>query len=110
MTIQPSTFRPLPRREKLQAAIQQQREHIADLTGYLCYLIPLAAACGDRVYDIAAETLAGDGLDVDAPRLRRLAGELSAAGSEARYRRARLRHTALFVTYCKDTAGTFSAD
>lgn len=95
MAIQEGTWKPLPARHELQAAIAEQARHNADLTTYLWYLIPLAEKLGDRVYDVAARSLAGSGLDVDADRLRALAEELQTDEGRARYetnRRLHLKH------------------
>jgi len=110
VTIQSSTFHPPASKESILAAIERQREHVADLTSYLCYLIPLAERFGGKVYDVAATALSERGLDVTASQLQKLAGEFSGTEGEERYREARLRHTSLFLTNCKGRAGTFSAD
>jgi len=102
MTIQESTFHPLPPQERIQAAIQKQRDHINDLTSYLCYLIPLAEKRGAKVYEVAARSLAESGVDVTADRLRELAAYLTSPEGEENYRAARLSHTGLFLTTVKD--------
>jgi hypothetical protein len=102
MTIQESTFHPLPPREAIEAAIKKQRDHIKDLTSYLCYLIPLAEKCGDKVYDIAARSLSDSGVEVTAARLKELATYLTSPEGEEDFRKARLSHTGLFLTTVKD--------
>jgi hypothetical protein len=110
MSLQASTFRPLPSRERLAEAIAQQREHVSDLSTYVCYLIPLAERCGDRVYDVASVALRQGSLDVTAEQLRELAQEFSSPEGEQKYRDARLSHAALYLTSCKGQVGTFSAE
>jgi len=101
MTVQDSTFHRLPPKEDILAGIEKQREHVTDMKTYLCYLIPLAEKFGERVYDVAAASLAEGGLDVTASQLKELAGELSSPEGEERYREARLSHTGLYLTGCK---------
>jgi hypothetical protein len=110
MTLQASTLRPLPDRERLEAAIAGQRAHVSDLTSYLCHLIPLAEKLGERVYEVAARALADSGVEVEATQLSSLAAELVGLQGQGRYRKARLNHTGMFITYCKGDTGTFSAD
>ena len=92
MPIQNGTWKRLPPREELQAAIAEQERHNADLTSYLWYVLPLAELLGERVYVVAARSLAESGLDVDAERLRALAEELRTPAGRARYEDNRRRH------------------
>jgi len=101
VTVQDSTFHLLPPKENILAGIEKQREHVTDVTTYLCYLIPLAEKFGQRIYDVAATALAEGGLDVTASQLKELAKDLSSPVGEERYREARLRHTGLYLTGCK---------
>jgi hypothetical protein len=110
MTLQASTFSPLPGRKRMEKAVAAQREHLRDLTSYLCHLIPLAERLGDQVYEVAARSLTDSGVEVGAAQLSGLASELVAPGGQDLYLQARLRHTGLFITYCRGDTGTFSAD
>ena len=92
MPIQNGTWKRLPPREEILAGIEEQRRHNADLTSYVWYLLPLAEKLGDRVYDVAAESLAESGLDVDGAKLKSLAEELNTPEGKARYEEDRRRH------------------
>jgi len=102
VTIQESTFHALPPQESIKAAIQKQRDHIQDLTSYLCYLIPLAEKEGDRVYEVAARSLAESGVEVTAEKLKELAAYLTSPEGVEAYRAARLSHTGLYLTTVKE--------
>jgi len=94
MPIQDGTWKGLPPREELRAGIAEQERHNADLTTYLWYLLPLAEKLGDRVYDVAARSLAESGLDVNAEQLRALAEELGTPAGREKYAEQRQRHLA----------------
>ena len=92
MPIQNGTWKNLPPREELLAGIAEQERHNTDLTSYLWYLLPLAEKLGDRVYDVAAQSLAESGLDVDADRLRALAEEMNTPAGQEKYAENRRLH------------------
>jgi hypothetical protein len=94
MAIQAGTFKSLPPKAELLAAIEAEKRHNADLTSYLWYLMPLAERFGERVYDVAAASLAASGLDVTPAQLKALAAELQTP--EGRQRYAEQRHYHLF--------------
>jgi len=110
MAIQPSTFNPAASRQNILAAIERQKEHLVDITSYLCYLIPLSERFGSPVYEVGAAALGERGLEVSAEQLALLAQDFTSADGAERYREARLRHASLFLTNCKDKAGSFSAE
>ena len=95
MPIQPSTFHALPPKEDLLRRIEEQRAHIADLTSYMWFIIPVAERFGDEVYDVAAAFLAQHGFEVTPTSLKELAAELTKAEGKARYAVERRRHAAL---------------
>jgi hypothetical protein len=110
VAIQPSTFNPPASRDNILAAIERQAEHLRDETTYLVHLIPLAERFGPEVYTIAASALSERGIDVAAARLAELAQDFTSAQGTGRYREARIHHAGLFITNCKDKAGSFSAE
>jgi len=95
MPIQPGTFKRLPPKENVLELIEEQKSHNADITSYMWYIMPVAEKFGDKVYDVAAESLTKSGLKVSPSQLRALAEELKTPDGMARYakqRRLHLRH------------------
>jgi hypothetical protein len=92
MPIQEGTWKRLPPEEELESAIAEQERHNADLTSYMWYLRPLAEKLGDRVYAVAAKSLAESGLDVDEARLRVLAEEMGTPAGREKYKESRRLH------------------
>lgn len=95
-------FEPLPPAETLQASIDLQQRHLADLTSYLWYLMPLAARFGERVYDVAAESLTRSGVRATPEELRALAAELQTPAGQARYAENRRIHIGTNLTSYKE--------
>lgn len=85
MAIQSSTFNSLPAKEELQRKIEQQRAHIADLTSYLRFIVPVADRFGDRVFEVAAAFLDNKGFAVTPAQLKALADEMATPEGMARY-------------------------
>jgi hypothetical protein len=97
VSVQPSTFNPLPSREDLLSKIEQQKAHIADLTSYMSFIVPVSERFGDRVFDVAAAFLLEKGFPVTPAQLRELAQELGTPEGMARHAEVkRLRASLLF--------------
>ncbi len=90
--MQPAVFGPLPSRRRLQALVDEERRHNADVTSYMWHVIPVAEQFGESVYDAAADALAGRGLPVTAAGLRHLGGELRTTAGLQRYATERRLH------------------
>ncbi len=101
MPLQPKTFNRLPPAERLNQLIEFYRQHNADITSYMWYLMPLADRLGDRVYDVAVASLVDSGLDVTADQLRALAAELKTPEGRQRYAENRRLHLDAMVTSVK---------
>ena len=98
MPIQSGTWKPLPSKEVIQERIEEQKRHNADLTSYLGYIIPVAEKFGDKVYDVAAESLTQSGVEVSAAQLKNLADELKTPEGMERYAEAKRLHLVGHVT------------
>ena len=92
MAIQKGTFMRLPPKEEITPMIEEEKRHLQDLTSYLWYIMPVAEKFGQRVYDVAARSLAQDGVDVTPARLKALAAELQTPEGQARYAEERRLH------------------
>ena len=95
MAIQSGTFKRLPPKEKLLGLIEEERNHNADITSYLWYIMPVAERFGNKVYDVAAESLTRSGLKVSSSQLRTVAQELKTSegmGRSTKQRRLHLSH------------------
>ena len=95
-------FEPLPSRAALQASIDLQKRHLVDLTSYLWYIMPVAERFGERVYEVAAESLTRSGIPTSAEALRALAGELQTPAGRARYVENRRIHIGTNLTSYKE--------
>jgi hypothetical protein len=98
VTLQPATFKPLPAKEELQALVEEERRHIADLTSYMWHIMPIAERCGDAVFAVAAKALCERGLEVTATQLADLAAELKTPEGRQRYAEQRRLHVMLHTT------------
>ena len=98
MPIQSGTWKPLPSKEVIQEGIEEQKRHNADLTSYLWYIIPVAEQFGEQVYDVAAESLTQNGVEVSAAQLKDLADELKTPEGMERYAEVRQLHVMGHVT------------
>jgi len=100
--LQPSTFRRLPPKERLVEIIRFYEARNADLTSFMWYIMPVAQRFGDRVYDVAARSLAESGLEVTALELKQLADELETPEGRARYAENRRLHIDSMITDYKE--------
>jgi hypothetical protein len=98
MPIQAGTFKRLPAKEAIQAGIENERRHNADLTSFMWYIMPVADKAGERVYEVAAASLRASGLEVSADDLKALAAELRTPEGQARYEERRRYHLFNHVT------------
>ncbi len=98
MPIQPGTFKRLPPKEAIQAGIENERRHNADLTSFMWYIMPVADQCGERAYEVAAASLCASGLPVTAEQLKALAAELRTPEGQAKYEERRRYHLFNHVT------------
>jgi hypothetical protein len=96
-------FTPLPSKEELQGAIELHERHLADLTSYLWYIMPVADRFGDSVYDLSAESLTKSGIPTSAMQLKALAAELKTPDGMQRYAGNRRIHIGTNVTSYKET-------
>ena len=92
MSIQPGTFKRLPSKEEILTLVEEEKQHNADITSYLWYVIPLAERFGRQVYSVAAESLRSGGLEITASRLEELAKTLKTPEGMKRYEKQRRRH------------------
>jgi hypothetical protein len=92
MDQQPSTFHPFPEKNVILRRIEMMERRLAGPVSYLLYILPLAERFGDRVYEVAAESLRGSGVDVTAEELKRVAAELKTPEGHAKYARDRMEH------------------
>lgn len=98
MAIQSGTWKRLPAKEEILEGIEEQKRHNADITSYMWYILPLVDQLGKQVYEVAAQSLAERGLEVDAAELQRLGEELKTPEGLARYERERRLHVFGHVT------------
>jgi hypothetical protein len=94
----PLDFKILPPKEQIQASIDVHRRHLADLTSYLWYLMPLAEQLGERVYDVAARSLQESGIEATAEQLKALADEMQTPAGQERYAENRRIHIGTNLT------------
>lgn len=73
---QTATFHRLPAKEKILKSIETQQRRLAGPYSYMLYIMPVAERFGERVYDVAANSLRENGVDVTAEQLIALAAEL----------------------------------
>jgi hypothetical protein len=85
MPIQAGTFKRLPSKEVIQAAMEREQAHNVDLVTFALYIGPVAEKAGPRVYDVAAAALTKDGLPVTAAQLKALAEELKTPAGQEKY-------------------------
>jgi len=85
MPIQAGTFKRLPPKEDIIAAIEREREYLSDFTPFVLYIKPIAEKLGVRTYDIAARLLLESGYNVDASQLRQMAEELGTDEGKERH-------------------------
>ena len=98
MPIQAGTLKRLPPKEVILEKIEREKQHNADLTSYMWYIMPVAEKCGDRVYEVAAESLTKSGIPVTAAQLKALAEELKTPEGMERYAEQRRYHLFNHVT------------
>ena len=92
MPIQSGTFKRLPAKDEILKMIEEEKRHLDDLSSYIWYIMPVAELFGDKVYDVAAQSLAHSGLEVTAPQLKELARELKTPEGMGRYAEQRGLH------------------
>jgi len=91
-------FTPLPPKEELLKALESHKRHLVDLTSYLWYIMPVADKFGDRVYDVAADSLTKSGIPATAGQLKALAAELKTPEGMRRYAQNRRAHIGTNIT------------
>ena len=92
MPIQPGTFKRLPPKEEIIAAIEKEKEYNSDVIPFVWYIKPVADRFGDRVYDVAAASLSKSGLKANAAQLKEVAEELDTEKGKEKYARIRQVH------------------
>ena len=97
MTIQSGTFKPLPDKQVILTQIEEERRHLNDLSSYMWYIMPVAEQFGEKVYEVAARSLAESGLRVSAAEMKALAEELKTPAGRERYAEQRRLHALLHV-------------
>ena len=97
MAIQSGTFKRLPAKEEILKMIEEEKRHLNALTSYMWYIMPVAERFGDKVYDVAAKSLADSGLKVTASQLKELAEELKTPEGMERYAEQRRLHVLFHV-------------
>jgi len=85
MPIQAGTYKRLPPKEEILRRIECEKQHNDDVISFLLYIMPVAEKAGERVYEVAAQTLTRDGLPVTAAQLRALAAELKTPAGQEKY-------------------------
>jgi hypothetical protein len=98
MPFQVGTFKRLPPKEVILEAIEREKKHNVDLTSFMWYIMPVAEKCGERVYDVAAESLSKSGHLVTGEQLKALAAELQTPEGQARHAEQRKYHIFNHVT------------
>ena len=101
MPLENPLFHPLPPKEKLLERVEFYKERNADPSSFMWHLLPLAGQFGDRVYEVAAKSLADSGLAVTAESLRALAREMQSPEGKAKYDRLRALHIGSMITSYK---------
>jgi hypothetical protein len=101
MSVSCPVFSPLPTKEELQEAIELHERHLADLTSYLWYIMPVADRFGESVYDVSADALTKSGIPTSAGQLKMLAAELKTPEGMQRYADNRRIHIGTNVTSYK---------
>ena len=101
MPLENPLFRPFPPTEKLLERIEFYKERNADPTTFMWHLLPLEEKFGERVYDVAAKSLAESGLPVTGESLRALARDMRDPANKAKYDRLRGLHIGSMITSYK---------
>jgi hypothetical protein len=101
MPLNSTLFRPLPPREELLRRIQFYQERNADISSYMWYLLPLVAKFGERVYQVAAQSLTRSGLVVTTDELRDLGIEMQTLDGQKKYAQHRALHIGAMLTSYK---------
>ena len=101
MPLNPPLFQPLPSKEKLLERIEFYKGRNADLISYVWYLLPLAARFGERVFEVAARSLAESGLSVTAEQLCTLGHEMQTPEGQQKYAHNRALHIGSMITSYK---------
>ena len=85
MELQSGNFELLPSKEEIVRLVEQQRQHCEDITSYMWYIIPIANRFGDKVYEVAVESLKNSFPEITAAQLRELAEDMTRPDSMERY-------------------------
>jgi len=97
MAIQAGTFKRLPDKQVILTQIEEERRHLNDLSSYMWYIMPVAERFGDKVYEVAARSLAESGLRVTVEEMQALAEELKTPAGMERYAEQRRLHALLHI-------------
>ena len=101
MPATPTTYKLLPPKEEILAAIELQQRHVEDITSYLWYVIPVAERFGERVYTVAANALQECGLEVSVDEIKALVEELQTPDGLQKYAENRRIHIGTNLTSYK---------
>ncbi|MCJ7624885.1 MAG: hypothetical protein MUO76_15395 [Anaerolineaceae bacterium] len=101
MPASPTTYKLLPPKDDILKAIEVQKEHLADITSYLWYILPIAERFGEDVYRVAAKSLVGSGIQVTAKDLKTIANELNTPEGKSKYAENRKIHIGTNLTSYK---------
>ncbi len=85
MPIQPGTFKRLPPKEEILAAIEEEKRYNLEVMSFIWYIKPVAEKFGDKAYEVAAKSLSGSGLKVTASQLKKIAKDLDTKEGKNRY-------------------------
>ena len=94
-------FTPLPPKQDILRLVELHRRNLNDPLSYLWYIAPVADRFGDRVFDVAADSLTQSGIQVTSTQLRQFAEELRTPEGMGRYAENKRRHIDINVTSYK---------
>lgn len=92
---------PFPSKSDLEANIDMRKKHVANLSSYMWYILPVAEKFGEKVFEVAAQSLTESGLEVTAGQLQELAREMQSPEKQQFYKQERLFHIGTNLTSVK---------
>jgi len=101
MILQPKTFSRFPSLEQMEKTLKTITSQKANITSYMWYLLPLSEKLGERVFDVAAKSLAESGVVVSPEELKALARDMRLPKKQEYYKKMRLKHTSSLITSVK---------
>jgi len=104
------SFKPLPLREEIQNIIDRRRGHLTNLSSYMWYILPVAKKFGDKVFEVAAKSLADSGIQTTADQLKQLAEEMQSPDGVKRFEKEKHTHIGMNITSDRWLSGPLLPD